>query len=125
MTKEEQRKYSLEVYYLRKKHNLCTYCGHEPAEPESVFCSECKIKKREQGLKYYYNLPEEKKQKAFERIVAHQRNRRSKGLCIRCGEPTGGKSLCEKHREEVNQYQKEYQKRKRLKEQEVKNEDYS
>ena len=116
MTKEEQREYSLEVYYLRKKHGLCTYCGKKPALPENIFCAECREKKRQQGLKYYRDLPEEKKQKYSERASEKYHDRRAKKLCVWCSEPTGGPVYCKKHRVEMSLYQKEYRKRMLLKE---------
>ena len=121
MSSEAVRKYARAVYHLRKDHKFCVYCGHVPAEPGIVFCSECKMKKRKQGLEYYYNLPEEKKQELYARVSSRQRDRKAKGLCVRCGEPVEKTTLCEKHREEARLYQREYQKRKTLKELEVKN----
>ena len=118
---KEMREYAKAVYKLRKKEKICTYCGHKPAEPGIVFCSECKMKKRKQGLNYYYNLPEEKKREIAARAKERQRERKKKGLCVRCGEPVEKTTLCEKHREEVRLYQREYQKRKTLKELEVEN----
>ena len=118
---KEVREYSKSVYHLRKKHNLCTYCGSLPAEPGTVFCAGCKVKKRKQSLNYYYNLSDERKQEIGNRRKERQRERKKKGLCIRCGAPVEKATLCEKHLEQVKHYQKEYRKRKFLKELESKN----
>lgn len=132
MTKEEQKQYSREVYYWRKEHGMCVYCGHEPAEPGTVSCPECKNKQRQRSLKCYYDMPEEKKLEKAELSKALYEDRKKKGLCVICGKPcmrgrVGSasrkrKSLyCKEHNDMVKGYRQKYKKRKLLKEQEVKN----
>ena len=112
------KEYGKEVYYWRKAHKICTCCGHKSAEPGSTLCPACKIKKSERSLKCYHKLSKKKKKEMFAKMTAQRRDRRTKGLCVRCGAPAGGKSLCEKHLEAARRYQNEYR-QKKLETQEV------
>lgn len=122
MTKEEQREYSKEVYYWRKAHKICVYCGHEKAEPGRITCPKCK-KKRKQHATKYYNA---------ELSKARYKERKEKRLCVICGKPCmkgkigespSLKKKCIYCKEHYDKLQASYQekKKKRIKEQEVKN----
>ena len=97
--KKYKRQYGKETYEFRKAHNICARCGAEDAEPGITFCLVCKMDERERSLNYYYNMSEEKKNTMLARKKSKYDDRRSNGLCVRCGTPADGKTLCQAHRE--------------------------
>lgn len=70
--------------YLKKIH-ICTNCGNEEAEPNNIYCYECREKIYKRNAKYYKKNKEElnTKRKEYFKNLYHQR--KEQGVCTKCG----------------------------------------
>jgi len=87
-------------YEYYKSHHICVSCRKEDAEPDSIYCWECREKARERGRVKY-----EKEKNSIEylnkkRISDKKRyeKRKSDGRCTSCGvlKAVPGKTRCQK-----------------------------
>lgn len=109
--KEYTRQYSRERRELLARLNLCPVCGGEPV-PNRKCCADCLY--RFSVYQAEHPPTEEQKRRNAERIKELRAQRRSEGLCIRCGAPAyEGRVYCYEHWLANKRYGREYCKRKR------------
>lgn len=80
----DNRKAYWDGWYAHKKANgLCMTCGKVEAEPGRTRCTECKIKRRKQAIKYEVLPKQEVKRRLRQQVIVFLG-----GACECCGEKT-------------------------------------
>lgn len=84
---KRNKKYNIqyERYDFLKKIHICVNCGNEEAEPNSIYCLECKEKVYERNKEYYKKNKTKlnNKNKAYNRQKYYER--KNKEICTKCG----------------------------------------
>lgn len=73
---------------LLKKLHICTYCGKEDAEPNSIYCFECKEKHNKKQREKYKTIKNRKNHYDKEKYYEFK----EKGICTKCHH----KKICNK-----------------------------
>ena len=91
--RQKRKAKNAERYKLYTKNGICPDCGKKPAENGSVLCADCRDRKRKSYFEnsWKYNKRHLKKEKSKRRKLI------KKGLCPKCGRPTGTERVyCDK-----------------------------
>ena len=96
-----------QIYKARLKNGRCPQCGRK-RDNGTIYCEIC-IKKADRRVRN--GLSKKQNRRNMKRLY---NNRRSLGLCPKCGKPTDGHIYCEKHRQENNELVRQYQYRRDL-----------
>lgn len=83
--KMDRKKYQKERYETLKKKGICVKCGFEEAEPNSIYCLDCREKERKRSRKYAKKNKEKMKEKQKEDHKKRYYERKAKGICTKCG----------------------------------------
>lgn len=105
--RQYQNTYKRKVYAQRKEAGICVRCGKEKSIYGKTMCAECldkvleysrrQISPEQQALKdkRMMEYRQANREKCNARSRQRYRERRERGLCTRCGQPTQSeKSLC-------------------------------
>ena len=84
-----------------KTEKLCARCKMLPAAKGKTKCLNCLDYEAAAQMKYFYNLPDEERQRQIQnranRTKRIRAERKANGICTKCGKrkPTGGFFTCE------------------------------
>ena len=105
-TRECAKKVMHRLWDERRAAGLCPKCGGE-LEPGYKTCLKCRIKSRE------WSRGKREKERLSSGVLS-QKEKREKGICLRCGKPTGGiKAYCPECLGRMSERMTEWHRKKR------------
>lgn len=109
MSKSEKKKLDYQYY---KEHRICVHCRKNDAFAGYVLCPAC----IEKDHMRYHSFSEERKKEISRKGNEYNKQRKLKGLCIRCGKPVceRSKQYCNEHRLKHNAYKQEYRRKHKV-----------
>ena len=112
--REKRNKKSKEyrMYYLT--NGICPYCRTEKLFGNEKSCPECRAKRENTVERYRAKNREKCNNQSNEYHKKYYRDRKEKGLCVRCGKHPSrdGKTLCNKCTIKRKEYEQEAQKKR-------------
>ncbi|XZI43553.1 hypothetical protein ACSXEP_15570 (plasmid) [Clostridium perfringens] len=104
-------------YEYLKSRNICVKCAKEKALKNSIYCLTCKMDAREADRKYIEKHKKELRAKAKIKNAIIYKERKVKGLCVKCGTKKAPKGFvtCETCRAKArNKYKSKKEEREYL-----------
>lgn len=81
----DRRDYFKEDYECYKKLGVCVACRRENAEPNKTLCFECNERQKQRTNNRRASMTAEEKAKKIQKNKIQYAERKSQGLCVRCG----------------------------------------